>query len=151
MSVHYLETSALVKMYFVEHGTDAMLRLFQDHAADQFVVLALTKVEAQSALRRRERAHELPSRIAEEVAYLFANHFENRFASQSVDDAVILRACALTDKYNLTTLDALQLAGFLVISDKHPAEGVDFISADQQLLRAAEREGADVVDASIAK
>ena len=59
--LHYLETSALAKLYIDEPGTELMIGLADPAAGHQFAILALAEVEFRSAVRRRERAGDLAS------------------------------------------------------------------------------------------
>ncbi len=52
MALYYLETSALVKLYVREPGTDRMLRLASRTANHRLAVLALTQVEFRCAGRQ---------------------------------------------------------------------------------------------------
>jgi len=56
MAVYYLDTSALVKLYVQELGTDVVLSLTGDLEEDRLAILDLARVEFRAAVRRRERA-----------------------------------------------------------------------------------------------
>ena len=58
MSLYFVDTSALVKYYRREEGSDVMERLFAA-AADQRVISRLTMVEMESALATRVRTGEI--------------------------------------------------------------------------------------------
>jgi hypothetical protein len=65
-----------------------------------------------------------------------------------VTDIVIESACALVDRYGLTTMDAVHLSTYLSLVTQRGAEPTPFVSADQQLLRAAEALGSTAIDVS---
>ncbi|MCH8281856.1 MAG: type II toxin-antitoxin system VapC family toxin [Chloroflexi bacterium] len=140
MAFYYLETSALVKLYVREDGTEHMLRLVDASALNRFAILAITQAEFRSAIRRRERAGDLDGSVAAEVLERFDLHLGTMYVRQGMSDAVIDLSCAMIDRYPLRAYDALQLAGCLVIKESAPSPPV-FVCADHQLLQAAETEG----------
>ncbi|MGH9533039.1 MAG: type II toxin-antitoxin system VapC family toxin [Terriglobales bacterium] len=141
MGLYYLETSALVKLYVREPGTQVMLRLTDRAAGHRLALLAMTRVEFRSAVRRREREGDLSQALADRLLDLFEQHAQNRFLSQPVSDPVLGRASALLDQYALRAYDAVQLAGCLVLRDSFGKEQPVFVCADAQLLEAARLEG----------
>lgn len=71
MALYYLDTSALVKLYVRESGTERMLRLTTGSEAPQFAILSVARVELYSAVRRRERAGDLDGVLATELLNSF--------------------------------------------------------------------------------
>ena len=140
MVFYYLETSALVKLYVRESGTEQLLHLVDSSESHQFALLSLSQAELRSAVRRRERAGDLDGRTVAELLQRFEFHLGTMFVRQGVTESVLDVACAVIDRYPLRAYDALQLAGFLVIKTVAPSVPV-FVCADQQLLQAAETEG----------
>ncbi|MBI4497631.1 MAG: type II toxin-antitoxin system VapC family toxin [Chloroflexi bacterium] len=140
MAFYYLETSALVKLYVDEAGTDQLLHLVTAEAGHRFAILALAQAELRSAVRRRERAGDLDGQAVSELLERFALHQQSRFLRQNVSDLVIDLACDLVDRHPLRAYDALQLAGCLVLKSVAPEPPI-FTCADHQLLHAAEAEG----------
>lgn len=140
MAFYYLETSALVKLYIRETGTDGLIRLVEAAEHHQFALLSVAQAELRSAVRRRERAGDLDAQAVAELFLRFDLHLGTIFVRQSVSDAVLDVACAVIDRYLLRAYDALQLAGCLVLRAAAPSTPV-FVCADQQLLQAAETEG----------
>jgi predicted nucleic acid-binding protein len=148
LALYYLETSALVKLYVREPGTATMLQLVSQPAGDRFAVLALAQVEVQSAVRRRQRAGDVPAPVADRLLDVFQQHLETIFVRQHATEIVIESACSLVDKYGLTALDAVHLAAYLSLATSVGPAPIPFVSADQQLLRAAQALGAPIVDVS---
>lgn len=145
MALYFLETSALVKLYIREPGTEQMLKLMAGPASHQFAVLAVAQVEFHSALRRRQRAGDLDESAANQLLARFDLHLGTRFLRQGLSDPVIDLACRLLERHPLRAYDALQLSGCLVL--KTVVLGVPvFACADQQLLEAAEAEGLTWLD-----
>jgi uncharacterized protein len=146
LTLYYLDTSALVKLYVREPGTEQVLRLASGAAGDQLAVLALAQVEIRSALRRRERAGEIAGTVVIQLLERFQRHLEAVFLRQVMTDATYDVACALVDRHGLFALDAVQLAGYLALQTSSASNTPIFVSADRQLLEAAEAELVPVLD-----
>jgi uncharacterized protein len=149
LALYYLETSALAKLYVREAGTDTMLRLATERSDDRFALLAIAKVELQSAVRRRQRTGDLAKSIADRILSLFELHMEGRYLHLHVNEIVIDTACVLIDRYGLTTMDAIHLSACLSLTLNIGTEPAIFVSADQKLLRAADSEGVQIPDVSV--
>ena len=148
LAFYYLETSALVKLYVREIGTERLHRLVSAPDPHQFAILAIARVELRSAVRRRERAGDIDGETTTELLDTFELHLETLYVRQAVTDAVLDLACTVIDRYPLRGYDALQLAGCLILSSSAPSAPV-FVCADQQLLRAADTEGLVWLDPTI--
>lgn len=146
MALYYLDTSALVKLYVRESGTEQVLRLASAAAGNQLAVLALAQVEIRSALRRRERAGEITGTVVIQLLGRFQRHLEAVFLRQVMTDATFDVACELVDRHGLFALDAVQLAGYLALRTSSGSTIPIFVSADRQLLEAAEAESVPVLD-----
>ena len=140
MAVYYLDTSALVKLYVDEPGTDTMIELTVANQRNQFAILAATKTELHSAVRGRERQGDLDSRNTDRILHEFSRHLETMFVRQAVSDPVIDLAALLVQHHPLRANDALQLAGCLVLRAGAWLTPV-FACSDRALLRAADAEG----------
>lgn len=148
MAFYYLETSALVKLYVRESGTERVLALANRTSENRLAILALTQVEFWSAVRRRERAGEIPTPVATQMLDAFKRHLETRFASQTVTNFVLDIASVLVDRHALRAYDAVQLAGYVALRGTAGAEDPVFVCSDRALLTAARQEGLAVLDPS---
>lgn len=146
MALYYLETSALVKLYVREPGTERLLSIAARSSANSLVILSLSQVEFRSAVRRRERNGEIPTVVANQLLDLFKRHAESRLVRQAVTDYLIDLASALVDRHGLRAFDAIQLAGYLALKTSVGAETPIFVCADHGLLSAAELEGVPILD-----
>ena len=140
MALYFLDTSALVKLYVAEPGTERMLDLADGGDANQFAVLSIAQAELWSAVGRRQREGAIDDEEAGDLLDRFSEDLESFFLRQSVNDAVIDLACALLERHPLRADDALQLAGCLTLRPAAPDLPV-FTCADDLLLQAAEEEG----------
>lgn len=145
MALYFLDTSALVKLYVQEPGTDRLLYLIGDQPESRFAVLSISVVELRSAIRRRQRAGDIEASVASAVLESAQRHMERRFLRQPVNDAVIDTSLEIIDRYALRAYDAVQLAGCLVICGT-AAEPFAFVCSDHRLLEAARSEQLKVLD-----
>ncbi|HLJ65595.1 MAG TPA: type II toxin-antitoxin system VapC family toxin [Stellaceae bacterium] len=145
MALYFLDTSALVKLYVREPGTDRLLYLVGENAANRIAALAISVVEIRSALRRREREGDIDADIATAILDQVRSHLETRFIRQLINDPVIDTALVMVDRYALRAYDALQMAGCLVLSAA-VAEAFTFVCSDHRLLDAARSERLATLD-----
>jgi uncharacterized protein len=148
LALFYLETSALVKLYVREPGTEQLLKLVSRTNHHRFAVLTLSRVEFQSAIRRREREGDIDPTLAQRLLMRFGEHMETKFLKQAINDSVLDLAASLVDQHGLRAYDAVQLAGCLTLRAGSRQDSPTFISSDQRLIRAAEAEGLPSIDPS---
>ena len=79
MSSVYLDTSALLKFYIEEDGTDRVTHVVEDAEDGHAVILDLTPVEARSAIRRREREGDIAAADADRVLQAESKTTPRRF------------------------------------------------------------------------
>jgi predicted nucleic acid-binding protein len=145
LSVYYLDTSALVKLYVREAGTEQMLRLADPAGGHAFALLGLARVEFRSAVRQRERAGDVERATADHLIGSMDEHLASFFLVQPVTDLVIQEAAALLDRHALRAYDAVQLAGCIMLRARLGRHAT-FVCSDRQLTQAAADEGLTVLD-----
>jgi uncharacterized protein len=141
LALYYLETSALVKLYVREVGTERLLRLTARASNHRFSVLALARVEMHSAIRRRQREGDIDASAADLLLSQFEQHLESRFIKQVLNDSLIDLATSLVNRHALRAYDAVQLAGCMMLKENSASDEPNFVCSDQRLLQAAEGEG----------
>jgi uncharacterized protein len=129
----YFDTSALVKLYLAEEGSDQAMALFD--AAEVAIVNALAFVEVRAALAAAVRAGRLhPDAFA--TAKEDLQTLRETFAV--IDPGGVLDAAAdAAERYALRAYDALHLASAIAVA----ASDLVFISWDADLSTAAARAG----------
>lgn len=145
MAVYYLDTSALVKLYVQEPGTDVVLSLTSDLENDRLAILDLARVEFRAAVRRRERASDIDSAQAFQILSLFDEHLSELYLTQPCNSSVVEEAVRLLDHHALRAYDALQLAGAVVLQGNGLSE-MTLVCADKDLVKAAKTEGLTVIN-----
>ncbi len=135
----FFDTSALVKFYHEEDGTDIVSDLIR-RPGNMLHISELAKLEFVSALHRRFRTGELKMGELNDALSAFSEDIR-RFNIEPLPDTVINEAKLLIlehGKYaGLRALDALQLASFVLLNLE---DGV-FVAADSILIDVAERMG----------
>ena len=140
MARYYLDSSALVKRYHREVGSDSVAALF-DKSDNRLFVSRLALVEVQSSFARLVREQIL---VEPDFAMLIARMEADvgsgiltvaAMSSPRLESAsVILRTHGL--KHPLRTLDAIHLATAQALHRRSPLAG--FVAADKKLLASAD-------------
>lgn len=146
MALYYLETSALVKLYIYEVGTERLLSLAANPPGNKFAILSIAQVEFRAAVRRQQRGGEISGVDADSLIESFRQHSEGRFLIQPFTDSLLDVALALIDAYPLKGFDAVQLAGYLMLRSMSGDDEPIFVCADKTLLSAARNEGCPILN-----
>lgn len=144
-TVNFCDTSAIIKLYHDETGSDWMEALFNDANAS-IIISELTRVELYSAICKKVRTQEITKNACDEAINNFEKDCQERFLVTLLDSRVVKKAQTLLKTYgkaqSIRTLDALQLAACL----NEIAKAFRFICADANLLKVGEREGVTVIN-----
>jgi uncharacterized protein len=136
----YFDTSALAKKYLKkEKGRNKVIELLESNP-QHLVSSTLTNLEITSALTRRQR--EISG--FDKAIQSFFDDWES-FIVWSIDDPLIGSAAILIRTHRLKAADAIHLATACSIR-KHIKDKLLFVSSDQELLAAANKEGFLVID-----
>jgi len=136
----FVDTSALVKLYHREIGTDNFINSL--HRQDSLVITMtdISRVECHSALMKRVRIGKLSLKNAKEALTFFEQEIEV-FHLVEVDvfakEFAIHLLNQIAHRYNLATLDAIQLATAIL---SHQDLAIDyFVACDKRLLNFAKQ------------
>ena len=140
MASYYFDTSALLKFYIQEEGSEVVADLMENIGSDGISILDITLLELRSAVRRRERQEDMSEREANRTIDKIRQDETSVYVVQSLDSSVTEEAIRVLDTHPLKTLDALQLAGCLVIG-RRMSEPLTFVCADTRLNDAVRLEG----------
>ncbi|MEW6127006.1 MAG: type II toxin-antitoxin system VapC family toxin [Acidobacteriota bacterium] len=115
MSVYFFDSSALVKRYVRETGTD-WVRAITDPAANYKIYIAeITGVEVLAAITRRIRTKSISKTDADTASKQFRYDFAKQYKVSEIPGSLIAAAMDLTENYQLRAYDAVQLAVALEI------------------------------------
>ena len=103
----FCDTSALVKLYIVEAGSDAVKAKVAE--AEAVAVCRVAWAEAHAALSRRAREVPIDAAVIEQAKNLLAQDWP-RFVVLEVDQALVERAGDYADTFALRGYDSIQLA-----------------------------------------
>jgi predicted nucleic acid-binding protein len=144
MAAPFLDTSALVKRYVAETGTDWITGLTDLPAANICWKSSITPIELLAALYLRVRTGNLTLAEAGGAEQKFRQELTTHFQVIALLPAVINRAMELVRIHPLRAYDAVQLATALYLNSQHTSLGLSsivMISADHHLNQAAVAEG----------
>jgi predicted nucleic acid-binding protein len=147
MANSFLDTSALVKYYHPEDGTQEVTRIIEEPGARHYIS-RLSLVEMVSAFAVKFRLGQIDEQGFEDLRRRFYHDIgQSRFRIMPVTTARYQDAMQLIARHlriRLRTLDALQLAVGLVLS--HEAMTEQFVCSDQRLCDTAIEEGLSVIN-----
>lgn len=122
MTDYFFDSSALVKRYVLETGTNWIVSICDPPAGNTIFLAQITSVSA------------------------------NQYFFVDITDALINRAMTLADNHALRGYDAVQLAAALILQDQRQSLNLpdcQFISADSALNAAAASEGLQTDDPNL--
>jgi predicted nucleic acid-binding protein len=144
----FFDSSALVKRYALEVGTQMVNQIFTK--ASSSLKLASTLVqyaETYSILMRKRNGGRLDTRLfAKAIATIQTELLMNEnFPLFSVDDECYLKGLDLVQKHNLNTVDSACLFCHLRYLQETGEKGF-FVVSDRRLFRAAQSESLECFD-----
>ena len=144
MEHFYFDSSALVKRYVAESGTDWMNQLCAAEARNTLYTVRISGAEIIAALFRRARTGELAVPDVQAAATKFKDDFHKRYQIVEVKEQLIQTAMILAERHALRVYDAVKLAAALELKatrDSLALSPIHFVCADHKLNEAAAEEG----------
>ena len=143
----YLDTSALVKKYFQETGSDEVRDCISSHA--WVATSTIARAEAAATFAKAVRLGILAEAAAMSGHQLFLREWKN-YIRIRVTESLVARADDIAWAFALRGYDAIHLAAALEWHDR-AGEAVTVATFDQDLWRAAGEAGLDLFPASLAR
>jgi predicted nucleic acid-binding protein len=144
MTPYYLDTSALIKHYVAEAGSDWLDAVAYEPDGVLILTSRVTMVEAWSALARRRREASISIQNQADALDAFREDCMVRYRFVELEMPVVELAGSLLERHPLRAYDAVQLAS-AVMAGQALAEAAlplpIFLSADERLLSVARAEG----------
>ena len=112
MDNYFFDSSALVKRYNSESGTNWVLQIYRPSSNNIIHIAQITLVEVIAALTRRAKVKSQSSGYKKSIKR-FERDIKDRFSVFKINDAIISNAMKLAVKYGLRGYDAVQLASAL--------------------------------------
>jgi len=144
MTTYYLDTSALIKRYVDEVGSDWLRATLNARPSPSIVVVHLIIVEVTSALTRRTREGTLTPAEYAQVQNVFRADCLYEYEIVTAVGDIIDQANHLLERHSLRAYDAVHLATAVVTNQRLLANNLvplTFLSADDRLNNAASAEG----------
>jgi uncharacterized protein len=133
----YLDTSALVKRYFLERHSNALLLRWEQAA--EIVTSSVAYAETLASFYRKKREAGLEETAIQQVLDAFRLDWKS-FIRIEVNDELNELIDRLAKSYLLRGFDAIHLASAVLIREILPADLL-FACFDQKLAQAAREEG----------
>ena len=138
----YLDSSALVKRYVEEEGTNSVKSILEDNGL--IATSKLTYPEILSALMRKVRAGEIERKKFNGILDVFDKDWEHVLVLDFHNDLLqVLKM--LIEKHPLKAADAIHLSSALWLKLSSKTD-ITFIASDSSLLKAARAEKLQVIN-----
>jgi predicted nucleic acid-binding protein len=148
LTVYFFDTSALVKRYVTEAGSNWVRAAANRGSGNVVFIAQITPVEVVSAFARRERDGSIATRTSKAMHLLLNRHVTREYEVIGLSNAVVRQAQTLLGQYILRGFDAIQLASALEIQTRLAAANrppLVFVCSDTRLLQAATQSGLQTV------
>ncbi len=140
---YYFDTSALVKIYHQEFGTERVLSIYKNQ--ETILISELSRIEFLATISRKYREHAISIDTLHAVHAKFQEDLDFRynvlkFSSLVIDEADnLLRRFG--EQHGLRTLDSLQFAFLITYCE----DDTCFVCSDAAFGRMVKGEGFDVM------
>lgn len=144
---YFFDTSAIVKIYHQEVGSEVILPLYKGN--DAIIISELGKVEFLSTIYKKFRNNEISLKTVDALrSRFFADSFD-RFIVIPIVSSIVNAALDLIEKHgksnHLFSLDAMQVAIFSAISDNNTT----FVCADKRLTSFIKKLGYSTLELGV--
>lgn len=140
--ISYFDTSAIVKFYINETGSDVLREIFDK--SEIFVTSEIAYIETVSAFIRINNERLISDIDLKNLLSDFKNNW-NDFFTLKTDFNIIQKAGLLIEKYKLRSYDSLHLASAMIFRERIN-KSVNFYSWDKNLNNAALNENFQILD-----
>lgn len=149
MAVYFFDSSALVKRYAREAGSDWVVATTDPAAGHGIYVAGIAGVEVTSAIARRSRGGGLDPADGASILAIFRDDLAGQYQIVSITESIIDAATRLAEAHALRAYDAVQLASAVALQAIRDELGLPpstLVSSDLELNAAAVAEGLLVDD-----
>jgi hypothetical protein len=138
MPLFYLDTSAIVKRYRSEAGTEVIIQLFDNAKPnDRFYTSFLSILELTSAIMRLEKGDQLSEAMAGEILARFRVDVQEIIQVWPLDNEIVAGAVQVVEEYRLRSGDAIHLATANALDLISAGDRMIVVSSDDELVDAA--------------
>lgn len=142
MNLYYLDSSAWVKLYLTEHGTDEVVCLFNELSREQLASTGSGYVEVASALARQQTVRKLDAHTLYQLQQQLKADW-NDITEVSITAELIDQAARIAERYKLRGADSIHLSAALIFQSmlQQTNQVVTLVTSDMELLQAAQAAG----------
>ncbi len=147
MATYFFDSSATVKRFAKEKGTNFVLGLMRPSTRNMIYAARITEIEVCAALSRRRKGKTLTANYVKKAIARWQRIFDRNIFQVKLTDAVFREAFRLADVHALRGYDSVQLACALLTNRDRLARNLPaliFVSADDGLNKIAQAEGLNV-------
>lgn len=147
MAAYFFDSSAIVKRFAKEKGTNFVLGLMRPSAKNLIYAARITEVEVCAALSRRRKGKMLTASYATKAIARWRRVFDRNIFQVKLTDTVFREAVRLADIHALRGYDSIHLACALLTNQDRLARNLPsliFVSADGELNKIAQAESLSV-------
>jgi len=141
---YFFDTSAVVKIYPLEQGSEKIIPLYRGD--DAILISELSKVEFLSTVHKKLRTGEITEETLDALNKRFFADCSNRFVVIHVASFIIDAALDIMNSHgrinHIFALDALQIATFSTINERD----ITFVCADKRLTTLVKKMGNPVLE-----
>ncbi|MBI1742888.1 type II toxin-antitoxin system VapC family toxin [Candidatus Acetothermia bacterium] len=144
----YLDTSAIIKRYHQEIGSEVLDKILDSKAEKGLVTSYWAVLEFMGALSCKVERKELSKKAMGVAVASFLKELTDRFTVRSVNDELVAKALPMGLKYCLSSGDCLHLATTLELKKifEEAEDQLVFICADDDLCKAAKKEKVEAIN-----
>ncbi len=148
MPIYYLDTSALMKLYIPETGSEIIEELFNGLSESETLATSyLTFLEVNSTATRLLKGRAITrgyyrrtlDQLAQDIAYY-------RVRVIPVQNELIDRAIPIAGEYSLRSLDAVHFASAIASGSLLSGHNLYMVSADREIMTACESYGIPAIN-----
>ncbi|MCK5057728.1 MAG: type II toxin-antitoxin system VapC family toxin [Candidatus Aminicenantes bacterium] len=140
---YFFDTSALVKIYHNENGTEKVLSMYSGN--EKITISELARIEFYSSVYRKYRMREIDletlNLIIEKFDYDTAHRYEVLYFSPGVTEQALSFLSGFGETKGIRALDSLQLSFFKSYCEKRDA----FVCADTKFVNIVKEENINVI------
>lgn len=139
MAHYYFDSSALVKNYVLEGGTE-WVRSLCTSSNHTIYTVRISGAEIAAAFYLRVRTNSIAEEDGQRAIHQFKTDFQTRYQIVEVTEALVNSAIILIAKHGLRGYDSIQLAAALTlhqIRDSMALPPLTFVCSDTRLNEAA--------------
>ncbi len=147
MAGFFCDSSAIVKRYVNETGSNFLDNLADLKSGNVILLARITRVEVAAAMARRLKNGSITTADAQSALAAFQQDLMNSYFTVEITPILLSVAMRLATKHALRGYDAVQLTAALEANDERIANGLPpltLVSADTELNTTAEAEGLNI-------